>query len=98
LENKSKTSVLGNSISDHDLIVASLNLKKPRPKPTYISPRSFKNFKKDAFLADISSAPWSIFDIFEDNEGKLDTFNSLFHQILDQRGPVKIIRQRARPN
>ena len=29
---------------------------------------------------------------------KLDTFNSLFHQILDQHAPVKIIKQRARPN
>ena len=94
----SKTSVLANSISDHDHIVASLNLKKPRPKPTYISTRSFKNFKKDAFLANISSAPWSLIDIVEDTEDKLVTFNSLFYQILDQRAPVKIIKQRARPN
>ena len=94
----SKTSVLANSISDHDLILASLNLEKPRPKPTYISTRSFKNFKKDAFLANISGAPWSLIDIVEDTEDKLDTFNSLFYQILDQRAPVKIIKQRARPN
>ena len=94
----SKTSVLANSISDHDLILASLNLEKPRPKPTYISTRSFKNFKKDAFLANISGAPWSLIDIVEDTEDKLVTFNSLFYQILDQRAPVKIIKQRARPN
>ena len=49
----SKASVLANSISDHDLIVASLNLKKPRPMCTYISIRSFKNFKKMHFCQHI---------------------------------------------
>ena len=94
----SKTNVFTNSISDHDLIVASLNLKKPRATHTYISTRSFKNFKKDAFLDDISSAPWSLVDIFDDPDDKLDTFNSLFHQILDQHAPVKTVKLRARPN
>ena len=94
----SKASVLANSISDHDLIVASLDLKKSRLKPMYVSTRSFKNFSKNAFLANLSNAPWSIIDILEDVEHKLDTFNSLFHQILDQHAPVKINKQRARPN
>ena len=94
----SKASVLANSISDHDLIVASLDLKKSRLKPMYVSTRSFKNFTKNAFLANLSNAPWSIIDILEDVEHKLDTFNSLFHQILDQHAPVKINKQRARPN
>ena len=94
----SKASVLANSISDHDLIVASLNLKKSRLKPTYVSTKSFKNFSKNAFLANLSNAPWSIIDILKDVEHKLDTFNSLFHQILNQHAPVKINKQRARPN
>jgi len=63
----SKTNVFANSISDYDLIVASLTLKKPRPRPTYITTRSFKNFEKDAFLDDISNAPWSLIDIFDVN-------------------------------
>ena len=94
----SKANVFANSISDHDLIVASLTLKKPRPRPTYISTRSFKNFKKDAFLDDISNAPWFLIDIFDDTDDKLDTFNSLFHHILDQHAPVKTVKLRTRPN
>ena len=39
-----------------------------------------KTEKKNTFLANIPSAPWSIIDIFEDTEDKLGTFNSLFHQ------------------
>ena len=59
--------------------------------------RSTRSFKRCIFGQHIK-CPLSIIDIFEDTEDKLDTFNSLFHQILDQRAPVKIIKQRARPN
>lgn len=49
-------------------------------------------------MDDISNAPWSLEDIFDDTDDKLDTFNSLFHQILDQHAPVKTVKLRARPN
>jgi len=93
-----ETNVLANSISDHDLIVASMNLKKSRPKPSYISTCSFTNYDKDAFLDDISNAPWSIVDSFEDTDDKLNDFNLLFYQILDQHAPVKTVKLRTKPN
>ena len=49
-------------------------------------------------MDDISNAPWSLVDIFDDTDDKLDIFNSLFHQILDQHAPVKTVKLRARPN
>ena len=58
-------------ISDHELIIfATLQLKKPRPKPVYryITTRSFKNYIKDAFLEDIFNAPWFILDTFDNLE------------------------------
>jgi len=83
-----ETKVVPHSISDHDLIIGTLHLKKPRPKPTYIITRSFKNYNKEAFLEDISKAPWS---------DKLNAFNALFNQDLDQHAPVKTVKVRTRP-
>ena len=41
-------------ISDHDSIYTVLKLKRQRPKPVYITTRSFKNYQQNAFLRDIS--------------------------------------------
>ena len=49
-------------------------------------------------MDDISNAPWSLIDIFDDTDDKLDTFNSLFHHILDQHAPVKTVKLRTRLN
>ena len=70
-----ETQVIPHSISDHELIIfATLQLKKPRPKPVYITTRSFKNYMKDAFLEDISNAPWFILDTFDNVEDFRSTY------------------------
>ena len=92
-----ETKVVAHSISDHELIIATLNLKKPRPKPSYITTRSFQNYNKVAFLEDISNAPWSVIGVFDDVEDKLNAFNTLFNQVLDQHVPVKTVKMRTRP-
>ena len=92
-----ETKVVAHSISDHELIIATLNLKKPRPKPTYITTRSFKNYNKASFLEDISNAPWSVIGVFDDVEDNLNAFNTLFNQVLDQHAPVKTVKVRIRP-
>ena len=81
----------------YDLIVATLQLKKPRPKHVYITRRSFKYYNKAAFLEDISKAPWSVIEASDDVEDKLYTFNSPFTQILDQHAPPKTVKLRTRP-
>jgi hypothetical protein len=43
-----RTKVVANSISDHDMVVAVLNLKKSRTKPVYISTRCFKNYDRES--------------------------------------------------
>ena len=52
-----QTKVIPNSISDHDAVMSTLTLKKCRPKPVYVSVRSFKNYNPEAFCEDISNAP-----------------------------------------
>ena len=49
-----KAKVLRSSINDHDLVFVVLLLKKARPKATYITTRSIKNYNPDAFSNDVS--------------------------------------------
>ena len=86
------------SISDHDLVYVQLRLKKERLKPVYITTRSFKNFDQDAFQNDIAKAPWSVVDVFDDVDDKLNAFHLIFNQILDHHAPIKDIKLRSRPN
>lgn len=55
-----ETTVKPCSISDHDIVCATLRLKNQRQKPTYITTRSFKQYRPDQFLADVSQIPWSV--------------------------------------
>ena len=70
--------VLKSSISDHDLVYITLKLKKERSKPVYITTRSYKHYKADAFHGDVSKAPWSIVVVFSDVEDKLASHAGVF--------------------
>ena len=70
-----ETTVKPCSVSDHDIVCATLRLKNQRQKPTYITTRSFKYYRPDQFLADVSQVPWSVLDVFDNPEDKLNAFN-----------------------
>ena len=86
------------SISDHDLIYAILELKKPRSKPVYITTRSFKHYNAPSFAYDISQVPWNIVEIFDDVDDQLFVFNELFNDVLNEHAPIKTFKVRGRPN
>ena len=86
------------SISDHDIVCATLRLKNQRQKPTYITTRCFKHYRPDQFLVDVSQVPWSVLDVFDDPEDKLNAFNLLFNNVLDEHAPIKTVKIRGRPN
>ena len=86
------------SISNHDLVYVTLKVKMTRPKQTYITTRSFKHYNHDAFNRDISMAPWSVIDNFDDVENKLNAFHLLFNPILDNHAPIKRTKIQGRSN
>ena len=75
-----------------------LPLKKCRPRPVYISVRSFKHYNKHAFCEDISNAPWAVINNTEDVDDCLNAFDLLFHEILDQHAPIRKVKVRTRSN
>jgi hypothetical protein len=96
--NIKQTKVIPNSISDHDIVMSILALKKCRPKPVYVSVRSLKHYNKDYFCEDISNASWSVINNFEDVNDYLNAFDLLFNEILDQHAPIRKVKVRTRPN
>ena len=73
-------------------------LSKLKVCSTFVTTRSFKNYSPDRFLKDITSAPWSLLETFDDPDDKLHAFNLLFNNILEEHAPVKAIRLQGRPN
>ena len=43
-------------------------------------------------------APWSIVDVFDDVDDKVNAFHLLFNPILDLHAPIKNIKIQSRPN
>ena len=76
-----KADMMDSSISDHDIVFAVLHLKVSRPKTTYIITRSFNNYNPDIQL-DMSGAPWSVVEVFDDVNDKLYSFDLLFNEFL----------------
>ena len=79
------------SISDHNLIYATLKLKKERSKPVYVPVRSFKH-NMEAILKDMLQVPRPVIDTFNNVEDSLDTFNLLFNEVLDNHAPIRNIK------
>ena len=77
------------SISDHDLVSITLNLKSRRAKPVYVIRRSYKHYDASAFARNIAEVPWSVIENFDDVDGKLNAFHLLFDPILEQHAPIK---------
>ena len=86
------------SISDHELILVVLKVKRSPPKPPDSLSRSYKNYTPDAFLHDLSQVPRHVIETFEDVDGSLYAFHQLFEQILDQHAPIRKVKIRSRPN
>ena len=92
------TKVKPSSIRDNNLTYVVLNVKRQRPKPIYITTRSFKNYQQNAFLRDISMVPWCIVDCFDDIDDSLHAFNTLFNEVLDKHAPIRKVKIRGRPS
>lgn len=90
--------VLPCSISDHDMVYLEFDLKKDRLAPVYVTTRSFKNYNQVAFHRDMSTAPWSVIDIFDDVNDKVNAFHLIFDDILDSYAPIKEVKIGSRPN
>ena len=54
-----------------------------------ISYRSFKNFNENKFIDDLKSTPWDTVKIFDDVNDFVETWSSLFSDIVDKHLPLR---------
>ncbi|XP_028517192.1 uncharacterized protein LOC114575823 [Exaiptasia diaphana] len=93
-----KTSgVLDKTISDHNLILVTLNLKVPKLPPSAIMTRSFKKYDPHKFAEDVARVPWDCVELADSLNDRVDAFNDLFITCLDSYAPVKTVKLKHRP-
>ena len=54
----SDSGVVETHFSDHYLVYAVLDFKAPKPLPTYVISRSYKNYDSESFVNDLAQVPW----------------------------------------
>ena len=50
--------------------------------------RKLKNIHRLSFLDDLNSAPWSLLEVFQDVNDKLDIWDLIFNEVLDRHAPL----------
>ena len=88
--------VVTSSISDHNLVEVTLRISRPKVKAKYVTTRSYSGYAPDSFCEDLSLVPWHIVYFFDDIDSQVETFNSLFLDVLDQHAPIKRIKIKSR--
>ena len=91
-------SVITSSISDHNLVEVTLKISRPKVKAKYVSTRSHSGYAPDSFCEDLSLVPGHMVYFFDDIDSQVETFNSLFLNVLDQHAPIKRIKIKSHSN
>ena len=88
----SSCEVKSSTISDHSLVCVTLKFKTAKPRCSYITARSYKNYTQTKFIDDLASAPFHIANIFDDLDDQVHVFNSLFLDVLNDHAPIKRVK------
>ena len=84
-------------ISDHDSPYIIFHTKSRVDEPRYKYIRSMKTFDKKIFVNGFSNLPFSVIDGVDEPEGKLEIFDALITQYLQDHAPLKRIKIRSAP-
>ncbi|MEW8548507.1 MAG: reverse transcriptase family protein, partial [Candidatus Thiodiazotropha sp.] len=78
-------------LSDHYPVFLTRKTSVHIPKTTHhtIKYRSFKHFDESKFNEDLNSIPWDVIKVFDNVNDALDTWYSLFSEVIDKHVPLK---------
>ena len=82
--------------SDHDLIGYVRFSKDPPTPARTIRKRSYKNFNEKDFLSHLRQVDWSAVYYCQDVDLAVETFTSLFKNVLDEHAPWVLYQYRKR--
>ena len=82
--------VVDTGLSDyHRLIYAITKTHAPKPTRRQITYRSFKTLDQEAYLQDLSNAPFHVANIFDEVDDLFYFMNTLFTDITNEHMPIK---------
>ena len=84
-------------ISDHHLVYSTLNLKLPKPTPTYVKTRCYRHYAHRSFLENLAQVPWFENVLIDDASEKVIHFNHYFLEVLNQHASIKTVKIKHRP-
>ena len=81
-------------LRDHFAIACNrkINFSIGKNSHKYIQYRTFKTFDENAFLCDLSSAPWHQIEAFDNINDILAAWYSLFIAVIDKHAPIRTHR------
>ena len=90
----SKVNVLPFGGSDHDAVMYTRYSKVPKPPPRTIRKRSYKHFKKDDYIRDVSDIDFTDVFLATDVDVAADILTEKLVQVLNVHAPWIIFQQR----
>ena len=83
----------------HKMVCFSTKSKVPVKKKRTIMYRSYRKFEKNAYVHDLSTAPYHVGEVFDDVDDAYWYFETLTKQIIDENAPLKkkVIRNNSVP-
>ena len=94
LFHSSNTSECG--LSDYHHIVYTVKRGRINlPKPRWITYRSYKKYREDAFLQDMAHAPLHVCQVFDDPDDVNWAYTRMITDVIDRHAPLKRKRRRA---
>ena len=63
------------AVADHCLVVVTLKLKAPNPRPFYIFTRSYQSYNPESWVSELERVPFHVANIFDDFNENVDVFN-----------------------
>lgn len=85
-----ESGVVETHIGDHYLIYSVLKLKVPKPPPTYVTARSYKQYDPGSFTDDLAQVPWPENFLIDNASEKVDHFNRNFLEVLNRHVHNKV--------
>lgn len=90
------TTIDANSISDHRLVLCTLEIHTKVNKSRFVTYRDFKNFVQDDFLIDLFSVPWNTVYDLNNIDSKVDFLTNEMISIFDKHAP-KLTKKVTKP-
>ena len=86
--------VIQSAISDHRLVSLTLKLKTPRPRISFVTTGSYKNYDHDSFIENLANVPFHIVNLFDDPDDQVCVcaFPNMFWTIMLPSDKLRFIQ------